>query len=287
LGLQPDKHKKYHAKYCFVDQAIPQHILQAPRTTEGFLAYNEFLIGLEKINQQEFVMPGKSGANLEMSFKDKNAMLNQLTASGIAELAAWERQIRQRSETRNVMKYTENLLRRSRMDTSKRFEECGLNGIPIRRETYNLLTRPPEKDWTLVGMIILVLTALNLLYAVYIQVMTLTRVCSGPFFCPDRGEAARYPLAAPPAAFRITGDSSVTLMAPTVEAFAYPWDPFLQDSTGQGYLVEWPYYQKHAGWLSSNGETNVGYTEADIIQLDGLRAQTFLMEEHIVDGVRR
>lgn len=206
-----------------MDQQTPQHILQAPRTTEGFLAYNEFMIGLEKINQQEFVMPGKSGANLDMSFQGQNAILNPLTASGLAELAAWERQIRQRSETKNVMLFTENLLRRSRMDKGKKFEDCGLRGIPIRRETYNLLTRPPEKDWTMFGMIVLVLTALNLLYAVYIQVMTLTRVCSGPFFCPDRGEASKYPLAAPPAAFRMAGDASIALMAPTVEAFAYPW----------------------------------------------------------------
>lgn len=64
-------------------------------------------------------------------------------------------------------------------------------------------------------------------------------------------------------------------------------DPFLLDSEGRGYLVEWPYYQKHAGRLNINGQTNTGYTAAQIVELDALGAQTFLMEEHFVDGVSR
>jgi hypothetical protein len=51
--------------------------------------------------------------------------------------------------------------------------------------------------------------------------------------------------------------------------------------------VEWPYYQKHAGRLNINGQTNTGYTEAQIVELDALGAQTSLMEEHVVDGVSR
>ena len=31
---QPDKHKKYHSKYCFVRGSSPQHIQQAHRTSE-------------------------------------------------------------------------------------------------------------------------------------------------------------------------------------------------------------------------------------------------------------
>jgi len=31
---------------------------------EGFHAYNEFLLGLEKINQQEYVKPGFSGPKI-------------------------------------------------------------------------------------------------------------------------------------------------------------------------------------------------------------------------------
>jgi len=45
---------------------------------------------------QEFVMPGKSGANLKRPFEGKNIMLNDLTPSGVAQLAHWERCIRDR-----------------------------------------------------------------------------------------------------------------------------------------------------------------------------------------------
>jgi len=277
---QPGLHKKYHAKYCFVDRKEPQHILQAPRSPEGFFAYNEFLIGLEKINQQEFVMPGKSGAKLRepLAFEGSNAVLNDLGSKGLAQLAMWERQVRQRAETINVMRYHENLLRRSRMNMQKPFESCA-DGIPIRRATYMLLTRPPEKDWTTVGMIVLVLTAANLLYAMIVQILTLRQVCSAPFFCPNRGHAASYPLAAPPAAYRMSGDASQELMAPTVQAFAYPWDPYVKDSGGKGYYSEWPYYQKHSGRINTKGYTDVWYTEAHLRELDELGAQMHLPED--------
>jgi len=45
---------------------------------------------------QEFVMPGKSGAKLKRPFEGKNVMLNGLTPGGVAQLAEWERCIRNR-----------------------------------------------------------------------------------------------------------------------------------------------------------------------------------------------
>jgi hypothetical protein len=105
--------------------------MQSKRTPEGFYAYSEFLVGLETINQQEFVMPGKSGANLRKdAFQGRNALLNELGPKGVNELANWERQIRQRAETVHVMKYSENLLRRSRMDKQKEMESCE-HGVPV------------------------------------------------------------------------------------------------------------------------------------------------------------
>ena len=277
---QPGLHEKYHAKYCFADQKQPRHIVQAKRTPEGLYAYNEFLIGLEKINQQEFVMPGKSGAKLQepLGFEGKSAVLNDLGPKGIDKLAMWERQVRRRAEARNVMRYHENLLRRSRMDKQKEFETCS-DGIPIRRETYMLLTREPEKDWTTLGMIVLVLTAANLLYAMIVQTLTLEQVCSAPFFCPNRGPAAKYPLSAPPSAYRISGDASKELMAPTVASFAYPWDPYVIDSGGKGYYTEWPYYQRHSGRINEQGYTKAWYNEAHLKELDALGVQLHLPED--------
>ena len=81
----------------------------------------------------------------------------------------------------------------------------------------------------------------------------------------------------------MSGDGSQELMAPTVSSFAYPWDPYVKDSGGKGYYVEWPYYQKHSGRINRNGYTNAWYSEAQLAELDKLGAQVFLLTADTCD----
>jgi len=261
---QPSVHKKYHAKYYFsdlkgADKGKAVSIGAPERTVEGWHSYNEYLCGLDKINQQEFVMPGKSGAKLKPGqFSDKNRMLNDLPPNEIAELAMWERQIRNRSEAINVMKFRENLLRRSRMHLSTPFEKC-TDGIPIRRETMALLTRPPEPDYTAMGMVVLIFSALNYWFAVGTQITAIASVCSAPFFCPARTAYKEYPMIMPPALFRtLTKNDNATAL--TFWNGRSPlWNPEISEEKG-GYRTEWPYYQQHVGPLRLT-EGNAGRLE--------------------------
>ena len=173
-----------------------------------------------------------------------NACLKELGPKGIGELANWERMIRNRSETKYKMMFHENLLRRSRLDLQKKMEIC-TNGIPIRRETYKLLTRPPELDYTLIGMVLQIVFMANFWFAVAQQIITLTQVCSGPFFCPARGSALTYPMVAPPYSFRLAGRDTTQTTPPTLTSFAWPWDPSV-DRNSKGYRSEWPYFQVEA-----------------------------------------
>ena len=266
-------HKKYHAKYYFCDlkgaDAGKAEPIRAPiRTLEGWHSYNEYLCGLDKINQQEFVMPGKSGAKLNSGqFSDKNHMLNALPPKELAELALWERQIRNRSESINVMKFRENLLRRSRMHLSKPFEKC-TDGIPIRRETLELLTRPPEPDYTVLAMIVLVASAANYWFAVGTQIVAIASVCAAPFFCPARSSYKEYPMIMPPALFRTLSKTDSATDLTFWSGSAPLWNPEVQQNKG-GYRTDWPYYQQHIGPLR--------VTEADVGRLEELSKEIKLI----------
>ncbi len=164
------------------------------------------------------------------------------------------------------MKFHENLLRRSRKDLDKKFEEC-TDGIPIRRETYRLLTRPPEPDYTLVGILLSIFGVGNFCFTLIVQIIALATVCSTPFFCPMRGSDLTNPMVAPPAKFRATISNSAQMSPPTFASFAWPWNPTVKDTT-TGYMSEWPYFQTHHGVDEEN--TPIWYTGETRAKLNDL-----------------
>ena len=308
--------------------------------TEGYHAYSEFLVGLSKINQSEFVYHHHSGFDLRseklatwstvsglwdlgcwsarsrltlsmrlahskerqrkcsrlcapslslaavmsktsympcpfpLSLRKQgpNMALRELGPKGVHDLANWERQILYRSEVRSKMKFHENLLRRSRMSLDKKFEIC-TTGIPIRRETYKLLTRPPEPDFTWVGMILQLVFMINFWVAVIFQLIALTEVCADPFFCPMRGADLTKPMVAPPAKFRSIKLNTTQMFAPTFTAFSWPWNPVVK-SGDNGFLSEWPYFQTHHGVDEKNSPK--WYSAETIAKLQELASQVSL-----------
>ena len=152
------------------------------------------------------------------------------------------------------------------MGLDKKFEECA-DGIPIRRETYTVLTRPPEPDYTVVGILLSIFGVGNFCFTLIVQIIALATVCSTPFFCPMRGSDRTNPMVAPPAKFRAAISNSAKMSPPTFASFAWPWNPTVKDTT-TGYMSEWPYFQTHHGVDEEN--TPIWYTGETIAELNDL-----------------
>jgi hypothetical protein len=249
--------------------------------------------------EQELLYPEQDGSKIKKGVFAQNMELtksNDEAKNGILELgptlvrwegkdfsqmAAWERQIRNRSDVITKMKFHENLLRRSRMakgngqdgvaDDTTPYKE---KGIPIRRETYALLIRPPEPDYTFVGIILKVVAILLAMQTIWSQIHALVFICSTGFICPWRGYAGKFPMVAPPVLFRtVDADYSKSALnfTSTWISKVYPWDPELVASTS-GYYTHWPYVQIHSGrqFRYSQVPAKFPFTEEQLLALDAL-----------------
>ena len=168
------------------------------------------------------------------------------------------------------MQFAENLLRRSRMSLESLGDASV--GIPIRHATYELLTTPPERDWSLVAVIVALFTVINYWYQAATAIYALTELCAGPFFCPVRPLGSRV-MVVPPARFRSTGQ----VVKLTYDARAPIWEPETQSSEG-GYLTQWPYLQRHTGATGPDGVTPEWYSKETVQRLDQLAQDLKLLE---------
>ena len=204
--------------------------------------------------------------------------LKDFKGKDYSKMALWERQIRDRSHVIAKMKFHENLLRRSRMAMGNGLDDqpddttAFKDGIPIRRETYKLLTRPPEPDYTVVGIILKVVAILSAIQIIWSQMGALVDICSSGFICPFRGYAGKFPMVAPPALFRsVDANTSKigTNYTSTWIAKVYPWEPSILVSTA-GYYADWPYVQTHTGraFAVSTIPSSFPLTEQQLQQLD-------------------
>ena len=158
------------------------------------------------------------------------------------------------------------------MSLEKPFKSC-TDGIPIRRDTYKLLTRPPEPDWTLVGIILQLVFMLNFWVAIIFQLIALAEVCSVPFFCPMRGTDLTKPMVAPPAKFRSIVTTTTQMLPPTAKTFSWPWNPTVKVGN-YGFLSQWPYFQTHHGVDEKNSPK--WYSAETIAKLQELASQVSL-----------
>jgi hypothetical protein len=65
----------------------------------------------------------------------------------LGRIAAWERVVRERSSAATVANWEQMLHARSEMDVRTPALECVAGHLPIRKETRELLLRPPEVDF--------------------------------------------------------------------------------------------------------------------------------------------
>jgi len=65
----------------------------------------------------------------------------------LGRIAAWERVVRERSSAATVANWAQMLHARSEMDARTPALECVAGHLPIRKETRELLLRPPEVDF--------------------------------------------------------------------------------------------------------------------------------------------
>jgi hypothetical protein len=153
-------------------------------------------------------------------------------------------------------------------------------GIPIRRETYALLTRPPEPDYTFVGIILKVVAILLAMQTIWAQINALVFICSTGFICPWRGYAGKFPMVAPPVLFRTVDadySKSATNFTSTWISKVYPWDPELVLSTS-GYNTDWPYVQIHSGrqFRYSQVPVKFAFAQEQLLALENLAAPVLL-----------
>ena len=140
-------------------------------------------------------------------------------------------------------------------------EECLPHEVPIRGMTKALLTREPEKDFILSKFLILVVTCISLVWALYIQIYNISYVCCSGYICPFESSTSGLPIVAPPVAFRnptatafidtTTNYLSVKLAQEAIVSRKSFWMPEVKmacefdskDCSTPGYQVQWPYMQ--------------------------------------------
>ena len=157
-----EKHRKYNAKHYYQSGTAFEVMRDPSRTPEAQKAYDRFISGLEKVNQQEY---------LKEEFLGRDH-----------DLARWERIIAQRSNASNARHFEEQVKKRAEM-FRKGEAKCYLandkqhkmvKGLPpIRKKTAEYLVRPIEVDFNKGQCLLLFLTIGVLLYNIVIQVMFL------------------------------------------------------------------------------------------------------------------
>eukprot|EP00961_Rhodomonas_salina_P087899 1182669-Rhodomonas_salina.1 len=259
------EHRKYLGKYCFKEEKKSREpIADAVRDSDSKQAYYDFLEGLQQINQQEYLDPEKIGK--VVNGKEPGIWDRFMDAIGLGKedkatehlrkLAMWEREMRRRANAFQTQLFANDLRHRAQMGLDAEPEHDEHNDkMPIRPETYEMLTRQPEQDFTFMGALVYIINILVSAYTLYTQIRILTDVCPVSFMCPFQRATAGKPILAPPVAFRMGAGTTAVGERAYINSYQ-PWNAKLkplcsisQDDgcEGGGYLIQWPYVQAETG----------------------------------------
>ena len=252
--------RKKHRKYVSAlnRSQLPEYGDEGQAARE---VYEQFLHGLELINQQEALQLGRKNADLK----------------------SWERQIRTRANVHTQRQFDENLRRRVKRPMSDRPSDCAMNQCPIREATRAYLTRPVETDFSVIGALVYLGTCCLYVFTLAAQINQIRAVCSSGYACPASSVTAGFPIVAPPVAWRnltsapiqLDGSTPVIRLAnlswSTAEAF---WEPSVhatcpfgsKNCDAPGYEVQWPYMQ---GATEDGPPACDGFATTDVCTGDG------------------
>ena len=146
-------------------------MVDAERSLASTKAYQDFMNGLADISQREPIAPEHVGENATGKSKDELAKLNRQ--------AGWERLIQDRYAADCTYRYKERLKYRVKAFYDAKDRASGPNsndyryGVPIRRDTAELLSRPPEVDNAFSAVLSSAFSLLSLIFLLYNNVMSL------------------------------------------------------------------------------------------------------------------
>lgn len=265
------QHRKYHAEVYFkhADCRVPSdsktvlekyQMSDPPRNPIAQRAYDEFVRGLEVIGAQEHMIHGAhgSGNNDQIEKEDQAAMLQELKKrlnfSGMAkpddadllrDLAVWERYKQLRADAPLRRRWYYSLKKRAISTSNDEFNVPGPNSYPnIRKGTFQLLTRPAERDFDFLKYLLRCLTVISMTYAFYAQVVSITKLCPDAYMCPmNLGIWPHRPAAAPPVAFRVKSDFTASLDYDYYHSVRASCKAGSSGCQTPGYRIQWPYMQ--------------------------------------------
>lgn len=217
VEFDPLQNRKYNAEVYFKhadnratvppgSQADRVTVLQKyqmsepPRNQHAQRAYDEFIRGLEVVGAQEHMIHGAGNIDHmdEIPEEDQAAMLEDLRkhlnfagshapdeADLLRNLAAWERYKKLRADAPLRRRWYYSLKKRACSTSKDEFSRAPPKSYPrIRKGTFQLLTRPAERDFDFVKYLLRLFTVVSMSYAFYAQINAITRLCPDAYMCP-------------------------------------------------------------------------------------------------------
>jgi hypothetical protein len=217
VEFDADQHRKYNAHAYFIKKASGSRdsadsskprgtvlekysMTDPPRGKHAQIAYDEFVRGLEVIGAQEHVVSGGGGhANPRIAKEDEAAVLEELREKlkfegthsmsepdFLRQLAMWERYKKLRADAPLRRRWYKSIKERAwSTHDQKGFHTITPGKLPkIRKGTFQLLTRPAERDFDINKYLLRLFTALSMLYALFAQISVFLALCPDAFMCP-------------------------------------------------------------------------------------------------------
>jgi hypothetical protein len=257
----------------------------AKRGKDAQQAYEDFLRGLEVAGMQE-TLDTTSSTITPMSDNERREILETLmgqeifpggpvvkktdlgTKKDLRDLARWERFVALRRDATLRKKWYTDLHARatSMVSVGEKNPKKHLKPL-IRANTFKFLMRPAEVDFDPLRFLLMLISIFTFGYACYTQIISIVKLCPGPFMCPSSGVWKHRPVLAPPVAFRKT--SGFTTTSDNYYRELEPTCVFGQAGCAKpGYKMEWPYLQTS----NSTGEFPTGlknFCKAKVAGTDG------------------
>jgi hypothetical protein len=260
----------------------------AKRGKDAQQAYEDFLRGLEVAGMQETLDTTASTITpMSMSDDERREILETLTGKpffpggpvvkktdhstrkDLQDLARWERFVALRRDATLRKKWYTDLHARatSMVSVGENNPKKQLKPL-IRANTFKFLMRPAEVDFDPIRFVLIFTSICSFAYAGYTQIVSIEKLCSGPFLCPSASAGWKHrPVLAPPVALRKTSGFTTT-----TKNYYHELEPtcvFGQAGCAKpGYKMEWPYLQTS----NSTGEFPTGlknFCKAKVAGTDG------------------
>ena len=214
VHFDADQHRKYNAHAYFkassrdaADSSQPHstvlekyRMTDPPRGKHAQVAYDEFVRGLEVIGAQEHVVSGGRGhTTTTISKEDEAAVLEELQEKlkfegthsmsepeFLRQLAIWERYKKLRADAPLRRNWYRSLRARAwSTHDQDGFHKVDPGKLPkIRKGTFQLLTRPAERDFDVNKYLVRLGTAVTMIYALYAQITVFLSLCPDAYMCP-------------------------------------------------------------------------------------------------------